>query len=58
MNLPGRSLLATIHTFLVGLTAQAIRRLPRGVHGALDAWSRRVARERAEKRQRAIRPKD
>jgi hypothetical protein len=50
--------LATIHTFLVGLTAHAIRRLPCGVHGALDTWSRRVARERAEKRQRAIRPKD
>jgi hypothetical protein len=48
---------AVIHTFLVGLTARAIDHLPRGVHGALDAWSRRVAHERALRRQRAGRPK-
>jgi hypothetical protein len=51
---------ASLHTFLVGLTAQAIHLLPRGVHGALDAWSRRVAHGRAlrrQQRQRAIRPK-
>jgi hypothetical protein len=48
---------AVIHTFLVGVTAQAIRILPRGVHTALDAWSRRVARKRALQRQRAGRPK-
>lgn len=49
--------MAVIHTFLVGLTARAIDHLPRGVHGALDAWSRRVARQRALRRQRAGRPK-
>jgi hypothetical protein len=48
---------AAIHTFLVGLTARAIDHLPRRMHGALDAWSRRVARERALRRQRANRPK-
>jgi hypothetical protein len=54
---------ASLHTFLVGVTAQAIHLLPRGMHGALDAWSRRVAHDRAvqrqqrTQRQRAIRPK-
>ena len=52
-----RSPVAAIHTFLVGITAQAIQFLPRGVHGALDAWSRRIARKRALQRQRASRPK-
>ncbi|MEJ8840263.1 hypothetical protein [Ramlibacter sp. AN1133] len=50
--------MAAIHTFLVRLTTQAIRLLPRRVQGALDAWSRRVAHARALRRQRAIRPKD
>lgn len=42
-----------IHNFLIGITTQAIGLLPRRVHGALDAWSRRVARKRAARRQRA-----
>jgi hypothetical protein len=49
--------MAVIHTFLVGLTAQAIHLLPRPLHGALDAWSRRLARKRALRRQRTTRPK-
>lgn len=49
--------MAAIHTFLVGLTAKAIQYLPRRLRGALDAWSLRVARARAERRQRTIRPK-
>jgi hypothetical protein len=49
--------MAVIHTFLVGVTAQAIHLLPRSLHGALDAWSRRRAHERALRRQRSIRPK-
>jgi len=50
--------LAVIHTFLVGVTVQAIGLLPRRVHGALDAWSRRVARDRAQRRQRSVGRKD
>jgi hypothetical protein len=53
VKIQGRSLVAVVHTFLVGLTAQAIGLLPRRVHAAMDAWSRRVARNRALQRQRA-----
>ena len=48
---------AGIHTFLISLTLRIVRLLPRQAHDALDAWSRRVARERALRRQRAARPK-
>jgi hypothetical protein len=47
-----------IHTFLVGLALRVVHLLPRRAHEALDAWSRRVARERALQRQRASKKKD
>ena len=46
-----------IHTFLVALTLRVVRLLPRQAHDALDAWSRRVARERAFQRQRGPKQK-
>jgi hypothetical protein len=48
---------ASFHTFLIGLTARAVHLLPRAVRESLDTWSRRVARERALRRQGAFRPK-
>lgn len=50
-------MVAGIHTFLIGLTLRAVRLLPRQAHDALDAWSRKVARDRALQRQRAARQK-
>ena len=46
-----------IHSFLVGLVARLTRLLPQRMHGALDAWSRRIAQRRALRRQQTIRPK-
>jgi hypothetical protein len=46
-----------IHTFLVSLALRVVHLLPRRAHEALDAWSRRVARERALQRQRGIKSK-
>jgi hypothetical protein len=50
-------MLPGIHTFLIGLAMRIVHLLPRQAHDALDAWSRRVARERALQRQRAGKPK-
>lgn len=48
--MPGR-----VHGFLVDLVARLVHLLPRSAHSALDAWSLRVARKRALRRQRASR---
>ncbi|GAB3764469.1 hypothetical protein GCM10028796_19570 [Ramlibacter monticola] len=42
---------ASLHNSLILLAHQVIRSLPAPVLGALDAWSQRVARRRALKRQ-------
>jgi hypothetical protein len=52
MPLPAR-----VHGFLVGLIARAVHLLPASARGRLDAWSRRVAHERALRRQRGSRDK-
>ena len=46
---------ARVHGFLIDLLARMVRLLPRSVHSALDAWSSRVARKRALRRQQALR---
>jgi hypothetical protein len=48
----------TLHGRLIGLISRAIQLLPRSVRGALDAWSQRVARRRALRRQRTGRRPD
>lgn len=42
---------ASLHNSLILLAHQVVRSLPAPVLGALDAWSHRVARRRALKRQ-------
>jgi hypothetical protein len=42
---------ASLHNTLIILAHQVVRSLPAPVLGALDAWSHRVARRRALKRQ-------
>jgi len=42
---------ATLHNSLILLVHHVVRSLPAPVLGALDAWSLRVARRRAMKRQ-------
>jgi len=42
---------ASLHNTLILLASQMVRSLPAPVLGALDAWSHRVARRRALKRQ-------
>jgi hypothetical protein len=42
---------ASLHNTLILLAHQVVRSLPAPVLGALDAWSHRVARRRALKRQ-------
>ena len=42
---------ASLHSSLIHLAHEVIRQLPAPVLGALDAWSYRVARRRALKRQ-------
>ena len=43
---------ASLHNSLILLSHQVVRNLPAPVLRALDAWSHRVARARALKRQR------
>lgn len=45
--------MARIHNVLIALALRAVHRLPPSVRAALDAWSLRVARGRALRRQRA-----
>lgn len=52
------SIVPGIHTFLIALALRVVQLLPRRAHEALDAWSRRVARDRALQRQRRARHKD